>query len=277
MHDLIDLFTPGELLHIVSIANQHGFLKTEHKRFLIALRMTGSWQDGVWEVDEEKKSRFAPILGQFLQELEPWQRCNKDECALCDRFQSLHADFHGAQESEEFRLFMDWFMKGSRTYQQNGASRSASPAPGTVAGSAPVSPEPVARIVPAAVVPASPALAPAPAAVSVPGGETPAMPAASPRPAPAASARPVALPRDEAGTRSWQAPLFTLNRSHPALSSLDRLANQNLGLMDDFQLRDFTQRLQKMAREFLDCLDGGMTTEWNPAEQDGKDGLRRIV
>lgn len=306
MNNLIDHFTPSELLHIVSISNQHGFLKTENKRFLIALRMTSPWADGEWQVDEEKKSRFIPILGQFLQELEPWQRCSKDECEHCDRFQALHKDFHGSQESPEFRLFMDWFLSGSKTYGAGSktASAASSPAGGSSQGTGrPANPVRPAAAVPAAVpslqnplTPAVPApVVPVPsqaAEAAVPQtAETPVLPvpkaavaAVQPEPPkPVVAARHDELPghpQVKDLPRSWDAaqPLFTLNQSHPAVRALENLARQDLHLMDDYQLRDFTSRLQKMTREFLAsmaCLQD--------AEEDGeaarpeKGGLRRIV
>lgn len=111
---LIDLFTPADLLHFVSIANKYKILNTEDKRYLIALRMSAPWVEGVFQTDEAKKNRFYRVFSQFLKELGPGQGCDNHACPTCDRVQALREDFHGKQDSEEFALFLHWFQNGGK-------------------------------------------------------------------------------------------------------------------------------------------------------------------
>lgn len=111
---LIDLFTPADLLHFVSIANKYKILNTDDKRYLIALRMSAPWVEGIFQTDEAKKNRFYRVFSQFLQELGPGQGCDNHACPTCDRVQALREDFHGSQQSEEFSLFLNWFQNGGK-------------------------------------------------------------------------------------------------------------------------------------------------------------------
>ena len=81
---LIDCFSPGEMLHMVSIANRHLILNTDQKRFLIGLRMAEIQPDGSYAVNADKVGKFNRIFGQFLNELKPGQRCDKETCPTCD-------------------------------------------------------------------------------------------------------------------------------------------------------------------------------------------------
>jgi hypothetical protein len=284
MSFLIDCFSPAEMLHMVSIANRHQLLTTDQKRFLIGLRMAEVNPDGTYKITPEKLGKFSRIFGQFLNELEVGQRCEKDDCPTCDRLQELLDDFHGPQESREFRCFIEWFQKSTLVYT------SSEPVAPTQSANRPLS-SPFAHGKPP--LSPAPAKAPAPAAVSHASGLPPTAfkgpfedaaplrppvaapaPAPDPVPAPARSPGPIqpaaptlAAVNDEAAPTAAPLspttpapaaigaggcePLFIPNHEHPLVRRLQELSAADPGLMDDATIRRHASQLQADCRALL--------------------------
>lgn len=102
MQHLIDNFPPGELLHIVSVANKHRLLTTEDKRYLIALRMSAPYSDGNYRIEDSKKEEFPRVFENFLTGLEPSAGCGEDGCSICNRFQVLKSHTEAARPENGF-------------------------------------------------------------------------------------------------------------------------------------------------------------------------------
>jgi hypothetical protein len=263
---LIDCFSPAEMLHMVSVANRHQLLTTDQKRFLIGLRMAEVNPDGTYKITPEKVGKFNRIFGQFLNELKSGQRCDKEGCPTCDRLQELLDDFHGPQESPEFRSFIEWFQKSTLLYTP---SEPTTPA---AASSRPLSSpfshsKQAAASIPsksAAAVPSLAASLPAtafkgpyedaaplhptvatPAPVPGPDRATAPIPQAEPQPPPAAIGDALA---------AGGAPLFQPNPQHPIVRRLQELLAADLGRMDDASLRRCAHQLQADCRVLLGGL-----------------------
>lgn len=106
MQHLIDNFPPGELLHIVSVANKHRLMTTEDKRYLIALRMSAPYSDGTYCIEDSKKEEFPRVFEDFLTGLSADAHCGEDGCSICNRFHVLksHAEAARAQGFQEAKL-----------------------------------------------------------------------------------------------------------------------------------------------------------------------------
>ncbi|AHC14145.1 hypothetical protein [Salinispira pacifica] len=102
MQHLIDNFPPGELLHIVSVANKHRLLTTEDKRYLIALRMSAPYADGNYRIEDSKKEEFPRVFEDFLTGLETGAGCGEEGCSICNRFQVLKSHTEAARPENGF-------------------------------------------------------------------------------------------------------------------------------------------------------------------------------
>jgi len=258
MKELIDYFSPSELLHLVSIANIHNLLKTDQKRFLVALRMGCTYDDGSWQIDQDKKKRFYPILGQFLNELQAHQRCNKDECLICDRFQNLNFDFHGPQLSPEFASFIAWvegshggaakplqeaseLPKSSKESQETRAERVSVP---SQEAASPLGQSDILDVKNAVNEALQDQEAPRPVQDAKPSKDMVDFVSAESSHALKERQALTLLPELS------QQPLFILNENHPALKRFKSLFTKDLSLMEDFQVREYTYKLQRAAQDF---------------------------
>ena len=253
---LIDCFSPSEMLHMVSIANRHQILNTDQKRFLIGLRMAEIQPDGSYKVSPDKVGKFNRIFGQFLNELKPGQRCDKETCPTCDRSQDLVEDFHGPQSSDEFRRFIDWFQKSTLLYTTTETSEDLPPVsrPATQPTLRPLVSEKLAS---ARVAPSPADTAPPVSALVGPFEDTlrPVVPRgpveADELPAPVASAPEFFPVYAEAST---DIPLFRINTQHPLILQLQHLTQYDLSNLPEKSLRTYSETLRSNCQRLLELL-----------------------
>lgn len=258
MQFLIDAFSPAELLHIVSIANKYQLLDTEQKRFLIALRMSNAHDGQSYQIEAGKKNKFYRIFGQFLQEIQEGQDCGKDDCAVCRRLAELRDDFHGAQQSVEFRLFIEWFQDSTREY---GAPDEA-PAPRPAPRPEPIRAEPIRT----EAVRAEPVR---PEALSVAGDPLALADTFSPACSIPAHERAIDRLADTHGAPAGREaifpqfaefasdePLFCLNESHPLVRQLGALLGAEVDSLGEAALRSYAHALRGLSGRLLAQLAG---------------------
>ncbi len=118
MKQLIDFFTPREVLHMVGIANRMKFLTTEEKKYLLAVRM-GAKKDAdteSWNISSSEKEKFYPIFSRFIPLMPFEYECVRESCPICSRFLKLKEDFEGSRTSEEYDLLMRWVSRSQTHY-----------------------------------------------------------------------------------------------------------------------------------------------------------------
>jgi hypothetical protein len=118
MKQLIDLFTPREVLHMVGIANRMKVLTTEEKKYLLAVRM-GAKKDAdteSWDISCSEKEKFYPVFSRFIPLVPFDYECVRESCPICSRFLKLKKDFEGSRTSEEYDLLMRWVSRGQTHY-----------------------------------------------------------------------------------------------------------------------------------------------------------------